>query len=222
MVNSLKIFAEGSAGPLGLAVVPALSWHAITDVISRMKADLPAVDVTLSSPSPWRAMEMLREGTADIAAILVDDLRRFSSRHSKEFDIFDWGRVPIVAALPRNDIADESPLKLTDFNETTLVIPRRMAAVPSLPEAVDAAFYRQNIVPSKMRTTETFNEALTLVEAGIAVSLVPDAGGKSLSRFNVTTKTVSPEIPPLAALILTRRGDQNRNSVRTFLHASGV
>lgn len=222
MVNSLKRFAEGTAGTLNLAAVPALSWHRVPQLIRRMSAVLPETDVLLSSPSPWRAMEMLREGTADVAAVVVDNFQRFADRHAGEFDIFDWGNVPIVAALPPDRPHDGEKLSLEYFEGENMVLPRRMTAVPSLPEAVEAAFYRHHILAGSVRITETFQEGVALIEAGVAVGLLPDPDSKSLTRFNIARHELVPEIPPLAAVVMTRRGDATRQSIRTFLQEAGV
>ncbi|WP_402463907.1 LysR family transcriptional regulator [Isoptericola aurantiacus] len=203
IVSALGRYAEGVAGSLTLAAVPVLMWHRLPVLLRAHAAAAPDVEVRLADPPPWEAMEMLRQRRVDVAAIVVTDHERFVARHRGTFDIVDWGPVPLVGVLPPGTEAPD-PLPLTTFDGADLLLPRRTAAVPSLPEAVDETLRRHAVTPRSVRAVETIQSGLPLIEAGVARAILPDPDGASLQRFDVTVRRLEPEPRPMRALLLSR------------------
>lgn len=221
VVASVRRFGSGATGSLALAAVPALMWHRVPDLLRAFSVDAPEVEVRLVDPPPWTAIDMLHQRAVDAAAILVAEHDRFIDLHTQGLDVIDWGEIPLVAVLPpREDTT--LPLPLEAFTGSEVVMPRRTAAVPSLPEAIDAAFQQHNVVPARVRTMETIQTSLPLIEAGLAWGIMPDADRRSLSRFDVTVRTLEPSPDPLRALVLTR-ADTTGNPARDRLlrHITG-
>lgn len=203
---TLQRFGAGTAGSLRVAAVPTLMWHRIPRLLAAHAASAPEVDVHLLDPPPWTAIDLLRRGQVDLAAVMVADPRRFARRHRGSLDIVDWGPVPIVAALPPGEASGEGPVPLAMFDGRDLVLPQRTSAVPSLPEAVDAALRAHGVAPGTVRVAETIQTCIPLIEAGLACGLLPDPDRSSLSRFRVTVRSVRPAPGTLEALVLTRHG----------------
>ncbi|MDN4476301.1 LysR family transcriptional regulator [Demequina sp. SYSU T00192] len=206
MVAALGRFGAGTAGQLTMAAVPALLWHRIPRLLRAHAEVAPEVEIRLVDPPPWTAIDMLQQRKADLAAIMVADPDRFARRHRGVLDVVDWGDVPLVAALPPGQDDAPDPLPLASFDGATVVMPRGTAAVPSLPEAVTAAFRRHGVAPARVRTVETIQTSVPLVEAGIARAILPDPDHASLARFGMTLRRIVPEPRPLRALVLTRAG----------------
>jgi len=206
LAASIRRFGEGVAGVLTIAAVPVLMWHRIPELLRAHAAEAPDVEIRLVDPPPWEAIELLRERVVDVAAINVADPRRFAARHRDHFEIVDWGDVPLVAALPPGEDVPPGSLPLAAFNDRVIVLPYRAAAVPSLPEAVEEAFRRHGIVPAAVRTVETIQASVPLVEAGLAVAVLPDPDRGSLARFRVVVRELEPAPRPLRALVLARVG----------------
>jgi len=206
LTAALGRFGAGTAGSVTMAAVPALLWHRVPTLLRAHAALHPDVEVRLVDPPPWTAIDMVLQRKADLAAVMVADPRRFARRHRGALEIVDWGDVPLVGVLPPEEGSAPDPLPLAAFDGATVVMPRRTAAVPSLPEAVDAAFRDHGIVPGSVRTVETIQTCVPLIEAGVARGLMPDPDGASLARFRVTVRRLDPEPPPLRALVLTRPG----------------
>jgi hypothetical protein len=162
--------------------------------------------VRLVDPPPWTAIDMLQHRTVDAAAIMVADAKRFAQRHRGELDIIDWGEVPLVAALPPDEGHAPDPLPLHHFADKVVVLPRRTTAVPSLPEAVEDSFRRHGVVPASIRTVETIQTSIPLIEAGSARAILPDPDRASLARFDMTVRSIETPPKPLRALVLTRAG----------------
>ncbi|MFC5433253.1 LysR family transcriptional regulator [Microbacterium suwonense] len=206
ITTALRRFGAGLAGSLRVAAVPVLMWHRVPTMLRQFAADAPDVEVSLIDPPPWTAIDMLHDRSVDVAAIMVADAERFAQRHGDTMDIVDWGPVPLVAALPPDEREAPDPLPLGWFGDRTLVLPQRTAAVPSLPEAVDAAFRQHHISPGAVRTVDTIQTSIPLVEAGMAAAILPDPDGRSLRRFDLTVRALDRPPSPLRALVLTRAG----------------
>lgn len=229
VVADLRRFGAGVAGTLTLAAVPALTWHRVPSLLRRFARQAPEVEVRLVDPPPWAAMEMLQARSVDLAAILVADGERFRKRHSGDMEVHDAGPVPLVGVFPPEEAGlggDESApqagkgaqkVPLSVFEGRTVLVPRRTAAVASLPEAVDKTFRRHGVTPGAVRTMETIQNGLALIEAGQGVGLMPDPDGASLRRFAVQTRSLSPEPAPMRALILARNGASKDPTIRGFL-----
>jgi len=217
--RSLARFRDGSRGTVTLAAVPALTWSRVPRLLRAFAATAPGVEVRLTDPPPWTALELVRDRGADVAAILVSDPRAFADRHRDSLQVVDWGPVPVVAAYPPDEPPRDGPVPLAELAERELLVPRRAAGIPSLPETIDRLFADAAMIPRRIRTVETIQTALTLASAGAGVALAPDADGTSLARFDVTPRPVDPAPAPLRALVVGRRSERDDLPVQRLLAA---
>ncbi|MGO1544216.1 MAG: LysR family transcriptional regulator [Gulosibacter sp.] len=226
VLETLGRFGSGVAGSLRVAAVPVLMWHRLPVLLRTFSEAVPEVEVSLVDPPPWTALEMLERGTVDLAAVMVTEPEHFINRHRASHEILDWGEIPLVAVRPRGEEAwegiephEDASLPLSALNDADLLLPRRTAAVPSLPEAVEETLRTHEIRPRTLRTVDTIQTILPLIEAGIAAAILPDPDRASLAKFDVDVRPLEPSPPPLKALVLTRR-DAGENPARDrFLQA---
>jgi DNA-binding transcriptional LysR family regulator len=221
LVAGLGRHAAGTAGTLTIAAVPVLMWHRLPALLREHAASAPDVEVRLVDPPPWTAIEMLQQRQADLAAVVVADPRRFAARHRDVLDVVDWGPVPLVAVLPPDEVDAPDPYPLRALDGTVLLLPTRTAAVPSLPEAVEATLHRHDVRPREIRTVPTIQAGLPLVEAGTARAVLPDPDGRSLGRFDVVVRELAPAPRPMRALVLCRRGGAADPKIRRLLEHVG-
>ncbi|MFD6167227.1 LysR family transcriptional regulator [Oerskovia sp. NPDC060287] len=206
IVSALGRFGAGTAGSMTLAAVPVLMWHRVPELLRAHATEAPDLEIQLVDPPPWAAIEMLQQRQVDLAAVVVADPRRFAARHRGTLDVVDWGEVPLVGVLPPDEEHAPDPLPLRSFDGELVLLPRRTAAVPSLPEAVEATFRSHGVTPRSVRTVDTIQAGLPLIEAGVARAILPDPDRASLARFDVTVRRLDPEPRPLRALVLARAG----------------
>jgi len=216
-IAALGRYGAGTAGSLTIAAVPVLMWHRVPVLLRAFHLAVPDVEVRIVDPPPWAAIDMIKKNVVDLAAIMVTEPERFRQRYGNSFDIVDWGDVPLVAVLPpaSHDVLD--PVPWTIFEDAVVVLPRRTAAVASLPEAVESSFHRHGIVPRAVRTVETIQISLPLIESGIAVGILPDPDYASLGRFDVTLRRLHPAPEPLRALVIARPGATRLGAVGQFI-----
>lgn len=222
LTSTMKGYADGAAGSLTIAAVPVLMWHRLPFLLRAHAAAAPNVEIRLVDPPPWEAIELLQQRRVDAAAIIVADHQRFVARHRDVLEIVDWGEIPLVAVLPPEEATAPDPIPLSRFEGSPLLLPRRTAAVPSLPEAVESVLGLHGITPGAIKTTETIQAGLPFVEAGSAWAILPDPDHASLHRFNVSVRGLKPEPPPLRALLLTRHGGLEDPNLRALMKTAGL
>ncbi|MCB1274519.1 MAG: LysR family transcriptional regulator [Leucobacter sp.] len=221
ITREIRRYGAGLVGSLSIAAVPILMWYRLPRLLRDFAADAPEVEVRLLDPPPWEALDMLQQRRVDLAVIVVAEPARFAERHRHELEIIDWGEVPLVAALPPDREAPD-PLPLASLNGERLVLPQRTAAVPSLPEAVEAMLLRHGVTPASIATAATIQTSIPLIEAGRVSAILPDPDRRSLARFDVRVRRLDPEPEPLRALVLTHRGAGGDASVARLLrHFAG-
>lgn len=203
---TLRRFGTGLVGTITIAAVPVLMWARVPRLLREFSKEAPEVEIRPVDPPPWEAIDLLQQRRVDLAAILVSDPRGFAQRHQAEFDITDWGEVPLVAALPPEEAPAQGEVDLREYARATLVLPHRTSAVPSLPEAVEEALRQRAVAPRAIRTVATIQSGMPLIEAGLAWGILPDPDGESLARFGVAVRQLVPPAPPLRALVLSRKG----------------
>lgn len=215
--TTLSGYGQGAVGTVTVAAVPTLTWQRIPSLLRSLHSTVPGIGVRLTDPPPWTAIDMLHQRSVDLAAVMVADPDRFRARHQADLDIYDWGEIPLVGVLPPEESDAPDPLPLTAFEGRDLVLPRRTAAVPSLPEAVDDALFRAGVAPASVVTVETIQTGLPLIEAGTGRGILPDPDRRSLERFHVTVRALQPRPTPLRALVLTRRDPPPGPAVRRLV-----
>ncbi|WP_082467433.1 LysR family transcriptional regulator [Leifsonia sp. Leaf264] len=216
IVATIRRSSGGASRVMTIAAVPVLMWHRIPELLRRHAAVAPDVEVRLVDPPPWTAIDLIAQRKVDLAAVMIADHRRFLARHRDSFDVYDWGDVPLVAVLPP-EATETGTVPLRAFDDRIVLLPHRTAAVPSLPELVEAAFLRHGIVPREIRTVDTIQTILPLIEAGVGSAILPDPDQASLERFDVTVRPLHPDPGALRALVLTPRGASADPTVRRLL-----
>jgi LysR family transcriptional regulator, benzoate and cis,cis-muconate-responsive activator of ben and cat genes len=201
----LRRYGAGSAGTITMAAVPILMRYRIPRLLAAHAAEYPDVDVRLIDPPPWTAIDLLLERKADLALVMVADGRRFAERHSDALIAVPWGEAPLVGAFaPALETELPETVPLDAFHGEIVVLPSRTLAVPSLPEVVEEAFDRHGVVPAELRTVETIQTSIPLIQAGMARSILPDPDLASLANTGLALRRLSPELPPLDVLALVR------------------
>jgi LysR family transcriptional regulator, benzoate and cis,cis-muconate-responsive activator of ben and cat genes len=217
ITEHLRGHGAGTVGVLTVAAVPALMWARMPALLREVAADSPEVELRFVDPPPWTIIDMVVERKADLGFLIVADAAEFVQRYRDRFDAMEWEDVPVVAAFgpDRGDLPD--PVSLSAFSRETLTIPRRTLAVPSLPDVVVAALAAHGVVPARTRFSETIQTGIPLIAAGLAASVLPDAGHASVHGMGLTIRSISEPVPPLTAIAICRRGgDASPTARRLF------
>lgn len=216
-IASLERFGAGAAGTLTIAAVPVLMWHRIPELLRHHSEKYPDVDVRLVDPPPWTAIDMVLDRKVDVAFIVVADAERLAEQYKGSLQIVPWNDVPLAAAFPpgMDDLPD--PVDLSHFNDKVFVLPRRTLALTSISEMVEETFWKHEIRPTSIRNVETVQTCIPLVEAGLATTIVPDADGQSLKRYNLTVRRIKQDVPPMKAIAVLRANLEPNHTLMRLL-----
>ena len=146
IASALGDSASGVAGSLTMAAVPCSCG--IASRLLRARAEAPDVEIRSWTRRRGRRSTCCWRARSTRGDHRRSDPRRFVAPAPGTLDIVDWGEIPLVAAFPP-DAGTPSPTRCpASFDGEIVLLPRRTAAVPSLPEAVDARSARHGITPS--------------------------------------------------------------------------
>jgi DNA-binding transcriptional LysR family regulator len=161
--------ARGEAGRLRLGFTNSACFHpAMPAALAAFRAAAPAVALTFDQASTPALIERLQRGDLDAAFI------RTAQASPPGLAVHRLAEEPMVAALPAAHRLAESggPMALSDLAaETFIAYPRAEGA--GLYDAVIAACHAAGFSPAIGHETPQMIATLSLVAAGLGVSIVP-------------------------------------------------
>jgi DNA-binding transcriptional LysR family regulator len=202
---------SGEAGRLGLGFTGSASFHPLVPrVIRAFREAHPLVSLSLDESGTVELAAALRAEQIDAAFVRSpvapqDDLSIHSLLDEAMFAALPAGH-PLAAA--------ETPLELAALADQTLILYRRPLG-PGLYDSIIAACQRAGFSPQIGQEAPRMLSTLSLVAAGLGVSLVP-ASMRRLQAEGVAYRGLDAKAGLTAPLNLaTRRGD-TAPAVRRF------
>jgi DNA-binding transcriptional LysR family regulator len=205
--------ARGETGRLRVGFTNSACFHPATPAaIAAFHAVAPGVALSFEQASTTRLVERLRAGEIDVAFI------RTATARPEGLQLRRLAEEPMVAALPAAHPLTAAPaVALTDLAaETFIAYPRSEGA--GLYDAVIAACHGAGFSPRIGHETPQMIATLSLVAAGLGVSIVPE----SLRRMRldgVEYRDLVAAAPPRADLNLAARLGESSAAVKRFVEA---
>jgi DNA-binding transcriptional LysR family regulator len=203
--------ARGEAGRLRVGFTNSACFHPATPAaIAAFHAAAPQVALTFEQASTSGLVERLRAGEVDVAFI------RTAAARPEGLQLRRLAEEAMSAALPAaHPLAQAPVVALTDLAaETFIAYPRSEGA--GLYDAVIAACHTAGFSPRIGHETPQMIATLSLVAAGLGVSIVPE----SLRRMRldgVAYRDIAAAAPPRADLNLAFRHGDGSAAVRRFV-----
>ena len=197
----MRRLRHAERGRFGIGFVASTLYGKLPEVIRRLRAARPDVDVALVELTSLEQIAALKEHRIDVGfgRIAFDDpaITRHLLRNER-----------LVAALPLGHAlldGGSGPLRLGDVaSEPLIVYPK--APRPSYADQVLALFQKQNITPWLVTEVRELQTALGLVAAQAGVALVP-ASVRRLQREGVAYRDLDQEGATSPIFLSHRRGD---------------
>jgi DNA-binding transcriptional LysR family regulator len=200
--------ARGEAGALAVGFVASATYALLPRLYRRFRERHPGVTLGLEEMSTAEQVEALRAGRIQVGLArppVGDDTLHVETLAEE----------PLVAALPaRHPLAARARLPLRALaHEPFVLFPRhpRPGWIDVVQEACRAAGFR----PAVAQEVLELSTAVTLVAAGIGVSLVP-ASAQGLRLDGVAYRPLQAPAPR-TTLVALRRPDELRPVVERFL-----
>jgi DNA-binding transcriptional LysR family regulator len=215
-LEATRAAARGEQGRLCVGVMPTAPFHPfVPSVIRAFRTVFPLVSLTLDECLRTEAIERLRNDRMDVAFL------RAPLSERQELVAYPLLEEPMVAALPsqhglaRNGRGDDGALPLKELVGETFIVYARQQG-PAIYEATMAACLKAGFSPRLGQEAPRVTSALSLVAAGLGVSLVP-ASMQRMVMDGVAYRRLKGAAQPKLVLNLTaRRGDPSP-VVRHFL-----
>jgi DNA-binding transcriptional LysR family regulator len=203
--------ARGEAGRIGLGFTSSASFHPfVPRAIRAFREQHPLVAFALEESGTVELVEALRSERIDIAFV------RSPIGASVDLAVQGVLEEPMVVALPRGhpQAGSGAPLPLAALAGETFILYRRPVG-PGLHDAIIAACDRAGFSPTIGQEAPRMLSTLSLVAAGLGVSLVP-ASMSRLEADGVLYRPLDPAARLMAPLNLAYRRDERSAAVRGF------
>jgi DNA-binding transcriptional LysR family regulator len=202
-VTAARRAARGQSGSLSVGFVGSATYGLLPQVLRRFRRQSPDVELVLVEMGSTAQQRAVAEGRLDLGLIRIPKDRAGLDPSLAELVL---QREPLVICLPRNHpLAQSDPLPLAAMrDEPFILFPREER--PSYSDLVLDACAKAGFAPTIAQQTQEMQTAVSLVAAGIGVTLVPDSV-RTLRRDNVVYQTIAPPAPVSELSAIYRLGD---------------
>lgn len=212
-VTAVQRTARGEAGRIGLGFTSSASFHPfVPRVIREYREAQPLVAFGLEESGTTELVEALLAGRLDAAFV------RSPIAADAGLAVHPVLDEPMVVALPQGHrlAHDAAPaLNLTELATETFILYRRPVG-PGLHDAIIAACDRAGFSPTIGQETPRMLSTLSLVAAGLGVTLVPESMSR-LAADGVAYRALAGAARLAAPLNLAYRRGESGATVRRFV-----
>jgi LysR family transcriptional regulator, benzoate and cis,cis-muconate-responsive activator of ben and cat genes len=164
--DAVRRAARGETGSLSVAFVGLAMFLTLPRIIRRFRQEFPSVRLELRELSTSAQQTALRAGDLDIGFL------RESARDPELIAETMIKEGLLLAISKRHPLASRKRLRLSDVaNEDFVLFPRELT--PGLHERVLAVCAEAGVYPRIVQTSQEIYTTISLVEAGLGVTIVP-------------------------------------------------
>lgn len=211
--ETARRIGRGEQGRLCVGLTPTGPFHPfVPSVIRAFRDAFPLVSLTLEECLRTELLDRFGTGRLDVAFL------RTPGTDLEGLVIYPLLEEPMVVALPsRHPLAqgDDGALALPGLADETFIVYAREHG-PAIYEATMAACLGAGFRPRLGQEAPRITVALSLVAAGLGISLVP-ASMRRMAMDGVAYRPLAEAAPPKAFLTLASRRDDASPVVRHFL-----
>jgi len=215
-VESTRRAARGEQGRICVGIMPTAPFHPfVPSSIRAFRAAFPLVELTLDECLRMEALERLRNDRMDVAFL------RAHIPEPHELVVYPLLEENMVVALPsqhglaRKNAGGAGGLTLKDLARETFIVYARQQG-PAIYEATMAACLKAGFQPRLGQEAPRVISALSLVAAGLGISLVP-ASMQRMAMDGIAYCRLKGAAQPKVVLNLAARRNDPSPVVRHFL-----
>ncbi|MFU2317547.1 LysR family transcriptional regulator [Rahnella sp. PCH160] len=211
---AMRRAAQGEQGRIRIGFTSSAALHTFVPALLRRYREIyPSVSTLLEESGSGELLEAVVAGQLDVAFVRmpVKDMPELEMEKVLEEPM--WVAVPAGHRLASR--VNGQPLKLEELSNEPFVLYRRRAG-QGLYDAILAAYVRAGFSPHIVQEAPRLTSCLSLVGAGLGVSIVP-ASMTRLGGDGVVFLPLDARTRLSAPLYLARRKDSHASSIiRTF------
>lgn len=210
--EAVRHTGQGRRGRLTLAFVPAVAWSVLPPLLRAFAAVRSDVELRFLEAGPDAVTEHVRAGRADVGLVHLPP-GGAATGVGPDLDVAVVHREPLMAVLPAGRPAPER-VDLATLAAEPFLCPGREVWGGLGTHLVGAC--RLSGFEPVLREVELVQTAVTLVGAGLGVSVLP----RSVDRIggsDVVTRPLTRHVPVVETGLLRRRADAPSPPVQLFL-----
>jgi DNA-binding transcriptional LysR family regulator len=201
-------------GTITLATFPSAGTAIVSDALRRLRAERPGLALRVVDAEPAESLPLLRAGEVDAAVIY--EYAYAEPRHADGIVQRHLLDDPILACLPADRPATRNgSVVLSDLRDEPFVAGRAGSACFDFARAACA---RRGFEPEVAFETDDIGFTCALVNAGLAVALMPELLVRS-AAVQVRTVPTRPALPPRRIFVAYRATAEELASVRQLAGA---
>jgi DNA-binding transcriptional LysR family regulator len=212
-VTAAQRAGRGETGRLAVAFVGSATYGLLPDILRVFRKRFPDVELVLHELGTTAQQTAVLEGRLNLGFIRPAPSSLATLDPALAPTVVQ--RDPLMIALPKNhDLARLDAIPLARLKaEPFILFPRESR--PSYGDLVLDACAQAGFAPRVAQYTQELQTAVSLVAAGLGVTLVP-ASVRSMRRANTLFKPISPPTPT-SELLTIHRKDDTSPALRSFL-----
>jgi DNA-binding transcriptional LysR family regulator len=203
-VDEVRRVGRGLSGKLAIGFAGSAMFLPLPEAIVAFRQDFPDVEITLDEMLACAIAEALRQRRIDIG--FARPALPFGEGLAQRVLFYE----PYMAALPAgHEFAGRSELSLKDLTDEPFILYPAVPG-PSVTDLIVAACQASGFTPRVAQEAMHLQTVISLVAAGIGLSLVPRAAARSnTSRHGVAFVNLSPPVPMAPLTMVWREGDSS-------------
>ncbi|MDA0179775.1 LysR substrate-binding domain-containing protein [Solirubrobacter phytolaccae] len=213
--SELIALNAGQLGSLRLASFASAGAALVPPALAQVRAELPALEVTLRNADPEDALALLRRGLVDVALI---ELHGPPDEHEDGLAYHFLLPDPYRLLLPKGHrLATRDVVRLADAREETWVDLRLHKGCCRV--EAHAAFERAGFTPHWVAEADDYSPAQGFVAAGLGLALLPSLA-LGVLRADVVVRPLTPDNEPRRDVYaVTRSALTGTTAVQSILAA---
>jgi DNA-binding transcriptional LysR family regulator len=211
--SDLAALRDQVAGRVALAAFPSAGATIVPAAWAALAHAAPNVQIDLTEMEPDESLPATARGEIDVAVAHEYDL--LPRPLDPLFERRELARDPVLLAVPAASPLGPQAVPLASLAGQPFLAPRGNT---SCAEMIQRACARAGFVPRVVARATDFSVLLSLVAAGVGLTLVPELAARALPRGGIR---LLPPAEPVTRQIFTvsRRGGDRKPAVRVVLDA---
>jgi DNA-binding transcriptional LysR family regulator len=203
-VRSARMAAAGKLGLLRIGFISTAGNEMVPDIVRGFRESNPKVEFSLRNILTTEQIQMLDAGSIDVGFL------RLPIGEHPELEVVAIHREPFVVVLPRSHkLAKRRKVRLRELSGEDFVMYER-AYAPGFHDLLFGMLRNAGVVPNITQTAGQMPTLISLVDAGMGVSILP-ASTVTHSAASVVACEIADLVPMSEIGIAIHRG--NRTSI---------
>jgi DNA-binding transcriptional LysR family regulator len=206
--RSAERASRGEIGKLVVGFVPTGNHAQLMELLIRMRASCPDVEIVMRSMSTNNQVDAVLAGQIDVGFIRMPLQHPLLAVRVVAFE-------RLVIALPaEHHLATHADIALDELADEGLIIFPRVIA-PSYYDLILSLFHQSGHQPHIVHEIEHLSTILAFVAYGLGFALLPWSN-QDFSHRNVIFRPLRDDVPPVETGVITRP-DRHTGLLATFL-----